>query len=882
MSNPHADGVVRLADYRAPAWRITHAELTFDLDFATSEVAAKLHLQPDPGQPGSELRLDGEALELLDIRLDGQPLALDRFVADADGLLVRGVTGPCVLETRVRIRPDGNTELEGLYRSGDILITQCEAEGFRRITYFTDRPDVMPTWRTTLRADPARFPVLLANGNPRERGRLDDGRHYAVWDNPHPTPSYLFALVAGPLQSIDAVHTTAEQREVKVAVWAAATDLPRCAYALGAVLRAMAWDERRFGRSYDLEAFNVVAVQDFTMGAMENKGLNIFNARYVLADPDTATDADHLGIESVVGHEYFHNWSGNRVTLRDWFQLSLKEGFTVFRDQEFSADLHSRSVRRIEVVRVLRARQFAEDGGPLAHPVRPASYREINNCYTLTIYEKGAELVRMLHTLLGEAAFRAGADRYFADNDGRAATVEDFLAAHARASGRDLGQFARWYAQAGTPELRISDDFDAATGTYTLAIDQHTPPTPGQTDKLPLHIPLRWALYDERGLPLALTPTATDANTDTDADADADADAPALVELTTTQTMLCVTGLRAPPLPAFNQGFGAPVQVHYAYTPDQLGRLARAERDPFNRWDALQRLALGVLLRRFPDAHAAHAALTDALGALLDDATADPAFVAECLQLPDFDTLAEAGTQIDVDALLAARDELLDQLAEAHAQRLESRYEQLHAAAGATLDGPAMAARRLRNGCLALLTRLDPSAARATAQFDAARGMTERLGALRLLIHFDAPNAAAARAQFCARYAADPLVTDKWLLLVATRPQPDAVAAVRELLTSAWWKPTNPNRVRAIVGSFSRMNPVAFHRADGAGYALVCEQLPILDAINPQVAARVLGGFESWHRLTDPRRAHAQAALAALDGKLVSRDCRDLLGRLLA
>ena len=868
-SGPSGHTDVLLSEYREPAWRIVHAELCFELDADATEVAARLALQPDPAQPLQALVLDGEDLELLALAIDGELLEASRYRVDATGLTIEGIAAACVLETRVRIAPSRNTQLQGLYRSGDSLLTQCEAQGFRRITWFTDRPDVMPTWRIALRADRARYPVLLANGNPLQQNDLGAGRHEAVWENPHPTPSYLFALVAGQLDCVGKDIVTAEGRAVRLQVWAAPTDVSRCAYALGAVERSVRWDERRFGRCYDLDVFNVVAAQDFTMGAMENKGLNIFNARYILADEASATDADYQGIESVIGHEYFHNWSGNRVTLRDWFQLALKEGLTVFRDQEFVSDLHSREVKRIEDVRLLRARQFAEDAGALAHPVRPVRYREINNFYTLTVYEKGAEIVRMLHTLLGETAFRAGMDRYFADNDGRAATIEDFLAAHARASGRDLAQFARWYAQAGTPEVEAEDDFDDATGRYTLRLAQRQSSVAG-ADAKPMLVPLRFALHAADG-------TRIDAACRGDATVRGD-----LIELEAVDHVLVFEGLRERPLPSFNQGFGAPVKLRYHYTPDALARLARCESDGVNRWDMLQQLALGVLLERFDANGSAEAALSLAVGDLLDDDAADPAFVAECMQLPDFETLADAQAVIDIDAVLAARTTLLRNLARTHGARLRHRYDALAALAAHGLDGVAMGARRLRNMCLAWLSEIDPQATLAAAQFDAAARMTDRLGALRCIVHADAPSAAKAQEAFAERHRDDPLVTDKWLAVAATRPHADAVERVRGLLESPWWTPANPNRVRAVLGSFSRMNPVAFHRADGAGYALLVEQLPRLDAINPQVAARLLAGFESWRRWSGGRDALAHQTLETLRGRLLSRDANDLLARLLA
>jgi len=862
----HAD--VYLSDYRAPAWRITHAELRFDLDADATEVHARLQLQPDPAQRDAPLVLDGEDLELLSIAVDGAPLDAAHYRIEANRLTIDRLAAACVLETRVRIAPSRNTQLQGLYRSGDTLLTQCEAEGFRRITWFTDRPDVMPTWKIALRANRAQYPILLANGNPLSQNDLGDGRHEAVWENPHPTPSYLFALVAGDLDCVGKDIVTAEGRDVRLQVWAAKNDVARCAFALGAVERSVRWDERRFGRCYDLDVFNVVAAQDFTMGAMENKGLNIFNARYILADEASATDADYQGIESVIGHEYFHNWSGNRVTLRDWFQLALKEGLTVFRDQEFVSDLHSREVKRIEDVRLLRARQFAEDAGALAHPVRPTRYREINNFYTLTVYEKGAEIVRMLHALLGEDTFRAGMDRYFADNDGRAATIEDFLAAHAQASGRDLAQFARWYARAGTPEVIVEDDFDVASGRYTLRFTQRQAQVAGANAQ-PLLIPLRFALYAADGKRID-APASGDAVVRGD-----------LIELTGEQHTLAFEGLPERPQPSFNQGFSAPVKLYYDYAPAALAQLARCERDGVNRWDMLQRLALGVLLRKFEAGAPAEAALSLAIGDLLDDDAADPAFVAECMQLPDFDTLADALETIDIDAVLESRSSLLRNLAHTHAPRLRRRYDALAAVAAHGLGGAAMSARRLRNMCLAWLSEIDPGATLATTQFDAATRMTDRLGALRCLVHADAPQAARAQEAFVEQHRDDPLIIDKWIAAVATRPHVDAVELVHALLKSPWWMPANPNRVRAVLGSFSRMNPAAFHRADGAGYALLAEQLPILDAINPQVAARLLAGFESWRRWSGGRDALARTVLESLHGKLQSRDANDLLIRLL-
>lgn len=883
LDNPAADSApttapkrIYLADYQPPAWWVRHTEIEFDLDLANTEVTARLHLEAnEPSAPGP-LVLDGEELELLSISVDGAVLEAARYQYEHATLTVTGLPARCVLETRVRIHPETNTQLEGLFVSRGLLITQCEAEGFRRITFFVDRPDVMSTWRITLRADAGRFPVLLANGNPLQAGTLDDGRHMAEWQNPHPTPCYLFAVVAGDLATVSKELVTAEGRKVKLAVLAAPSDIDRCDFALGALERALRWDEKRFGRCYDLDVYNLVAVQDFTMGAMENKGLNVFNARYVLADPETATDVDYQATEAVIGHEYFHNWSGNRVTLRDWFQLSLKEGFTVFRDQEFTSDLHSRAVKRIEDVRMLRMRQFAEDAGALAHPVRPDSYREINNFYTATVYEKGSEVVRMLHTLLGEETFRRGCDRYFKENDGRAATVEDFLAAMAAESGRGLEQFAGWYRQAGTPELRVTDQWDENGGVYEMTVVQQTPPTPGQAEKLPVAMPFKFALYAENGEAVTKTPQGGPP-----ARHDAGTPGQILVELAAAETRLRFEGLPARPLPAFNQGFAAPVKLHYGYTPADLGRLARIERDSFNRWEAMQRLATGIMLGQFSDEGSAREALRDAFAHMLADHEADAAFVAECMHLPDFDTLADQTAVIDVDALLTARDALLDYLAGALTLAVERRYEALEKAAGGGFSGKPRAARALRNVCVDWLTRARPAGGHALAQYDGAINMTQRLGALRALVRYDAPGKGGALASFRDRFRDDALVTDKWLAVVATRPNADAFDDVRELLASAWWVPTNPNRVRAILGSFARMNPHGFHRADGAGYALLGEQLPILDKINSQVAARQLGAFESWARLDAKHRALAEKELRSLRGRLESRECLDLLDRLL-
>jgi aminopeptidase N len=859
--------VVRLADYQPPAWRIPRTRLVFELDPERTLVSARLEIerQGDSAQP---LRLHGEELELLSLQLDGRVLEASAY-RYADGLLeIPNAPARCVLETTVAISPRSNTRLEGLYVSGPMLLTQCEAEGFRRITFFLDQPDVQSAFEVELRADRSRYPVLLSNGNPAGSGALDDGRHWARWHDPHPKPAYLFALVGGDIDCVMAPFSTLDGRSVEVRVWAERRDVPRCHYALQATLRAMRWDEQRFGRVYDLEQFNIVATQHFTMGAMENKGLNIFNARYVLADARSATDADYEAIESVIGHEYFHNWSGNRVTLRDWFQLSLKEGLTVFRDQEFSADLRSRGVKRIADVRLLRARQFVEDSGPLAHPVRPPEYAEINNFYTATVYEKGAEVIRMLHTLVGEDAFRRGLDRYFATHDGQSATVEDLLAAIAVESGRDLSQFKRWYEQAGTPQLDIEESFDADAGRYALRIRQHTPPTPGQADKAPLHIPLRIALYD------GVSGTEISAGLKGDAER-----REGLIELRGPEHVFELEGVEHKPLPAFLHGLSAPVRLNHAYSAGELARLVALERDPLLRWDAMQRLAQGAIIER----SAAHReAIVEACDRLLADREADPAFLAECLILPDVTTLADACTEIDFDALIREREDLLELLAEAHSDAAAARHAELAAVQPDALSPQAAAARRMKNVLLGWVTRLDPTAATAQAQFERAGTMTDRLAALGCLLHYDAPGATAALAAFRVEWAEDLLVTDKWIGLQMTRPQPEALDDLRALLADReLWQPANPNRVRAVLGSFGRSNPVAMHRRDGEGYALYAEQVVALDAINPQVSARLATALEQWRRLDAVRRPLAEASLQRIRNGARSRDLLDVTGRLL-
>lgn len=865
MSAPAAE--VLRSDYRPPAWTIPHVRLDFQLDAERTLVHAELRLQPDPLQALQALVLDGEELELLDIAIDDTQLDGDQYVYAQGKLHLPGVDKACTLRTTVAILPSANSALEGLYTSGQLLLTQCEAEGFRRITFFIDRPDVLSVYDVSLQADAARYPVLLANGNPVSQETIDHGQHRARWHDPFPKPSYLFAIAAGRMDHVSAPFTTEEGRSVMVNIWCEPGFAARCEFALEAALRAMRWDEQRFGRCYDLDVFNVVAAQDFTMGAMENKGLNIFNARYILADIDSATDADFEAVESVIGHEYFHNWSGNRVTVRDWFQLSLKEGFTVFRDQEFTSDLRSRAVKRIDDVRMLRARQFPEDAGAFAHPVRPERYREINNFYTATVYEKGAEVVRMLHTLLGEATFRAGCDLYFARHDGQAASVDAFLNAMREVSGRDLLQFERWYAQSGTPTLRIRDHYDAPSQTYTLTLQQHTPATPDQAEKQPLHVPLAYALYDTRDQPLQVTPRGDVLHR------------PGLLELRAEEHVVRFEGLAQRPLASFLQGLSAPARLDFDYSAAELGRLIRIERDPLCRWDAVQQLATRVILQtRDEDTRT----LIDAFGTLLQDRTLDPAFVSLCMALPEPGMLIDCAEQVDIEALLASRKHLQDQLAVAHHSVLIARFEELDAQQPDSLDASAIAARRLKGACLHWLARVELDGARAAALYARAHTLTDRLSALTALVHNDAPRAGDVLEHFAQRVETDLLLTDKWLGIVATRPHADAIEHVQQLLSGPHWLPRNPNRVRAIIGNFARNNLDALHRHDGAGYALLCGRIPELDAINPQVAARQIGALEYWRKLDEGRRRLIEIELRRLQALPLSNDMQEMLGRLLA
>jgi aminopeptidase N len=849
----------RLADYRPPDFLIDNVDLVFDLGAAETGVQSHVALRRNPkaGNPRAPLRLDGDELELMALALDGRPLTPSDYRHEPDGaLVVPAVPDSFVLDIETRIAPARNTALSGLYTSGGNFCTQCEPEGFRRITYFLDRPDVMARYSVTIRAEKAGFPVLLSNGNPAGAGDLPGGRHWAKWVDPHPKPSYLFALVAGDLVALKDRFRTRSGREVRLAIWVRRGDENKCGHAMASLKKAMRWDEETFGLEYDLDVFNIVAVSDFNMGAMENKGLNIFNTRYVLAQPASATDTDYQGIEAVIAHEYFHNWTGDRVTCRDWFQLSLKEGLTVFRDQLFSADQGSPAVCRIGNIRTLRAAQFPEDAGPLAHPVQPQSYLRIDNFYTATVYNKGAEVIRMIHTLLGKEGFRRGMDLYIKRHDNEAATIGDFVKAMEEGGGVDLAGFALWYAQAGTPEITIEDRYDPQARAYELSVAQKVPPTPGQPDKKPMPIPLAVGL---------IGPNGDEMPTRLEGEPQGRAGTRVLVPERERQTFRFVD-VPAPPVPSLLRNFSAPVKLQDVPL-DRLKFLAIHDTDPVARWDAGQQVATRMLLDRV----AAHrramppldADLVAAMRQTLADADRDPAFAVEALVLPSEASLADEMTVVAVEAIHAARESARAALGQALAEPLAETYRRLADPGPYQIDGPSIGRRALRNVCLAYLAAgYQASGARlAKAQFDAESSMTDVLAALGVLIDIDCPERAAALKQFYRRWEEDPLVIDKWFALQARSALPRTIEAVRALTTHPAFSRANPNRLRALIGTFAQGNPLHFHAASGAGYAFLADEVLALDKPNPITAARLVQPLGQWRRYDAARQGLMRAAL---------------------
>ena len=841
---------IRREDYRPAPYRVARTSLEFLLEPMGTRVHASLDVEPLQDRPGA-LELHGEHLKLVDIKIEGRPLAKDAYAVAGDKLVIKAPPATRFrLDTTVEIDPQANTALSGLYISDKMFCTQCEAEGFRRITYSLDRPDNMSVYAVRMVADRAHYPVLLSNGNEVARGTLPGGRHFAEWHDPFPKPSYLFALVAGDLAHVEDHFVTMSGRRVKLGIYVTHGNEDKVAFAMGALKRSMKWDEDAFGREYDLDVFNIVAVSAFNFGAMENKGLNIFNDKLILARPDTATDTDYDLIEAVVGHEYFHNWSGNRITCRDWFQLSLKEGFTVFRDQSFSADMRSAAVERIGDVRALRMRQFQEDGGPLAHPVRPDSYVTIDNFYTATVYEKGAELCRMVRTILGAEAFRKGSDLYFARHDGTAATCDDFIKAMEDASGCDLSQFKLWYAQAGTPRVKAHGHYDAAAKTYELTLEQNLASTPGQDAKKPMHIPVAVGLVGRnsgRDLQISLD--------------GGKAAATQVLNLREAKQVFKLMGVSEAPVPSIGRGFSAPVRFDIDLNGEDRAFLMAKDSDSFNRWESGQKLATELLLRMTKEARAgktpkADRLFIDAFGELLRDARKDPAFTAMAVQLPSEMELTQIIDDVDPDAVHLARETLRQALAATHAGALREIYQSLKSNEPYSPDAGPSGRRALRNTCLRYLTAHDTAATRALAfeQFRSADNMTDKIGGMAPLVDMSGEEREAALKLFYERSNANPLVIDKWMSLQAMSCRPDALSQVEALTKHSAFNIENPNRVRALVGAFVMNNQLRFHAADGAGYRFLADRVLQLDGLNPQVAARLCGAFETWRRFDGKRQ----------------------------
>ncbi len=858
---------IYLKNYRPPEFRIKTVDLHFSLDEESTRVRSRLTIERQ-GKGDHPLILNGEELKLIAIRLNGKVLSPDHYSVNVESLTLNQVPDQFELEIETEINPSANTSLEGLYLSNGNFCTQCEAEGFRKITYYLDRPDVMAIFTTTIEAEQEKYPVLLSNGNLIDQGILDNGRHWVRWHDPFKKPSYLFALVAGDLAVKKDTFTTRSGRTVDLRIYTEHHNIDKTDHAMVSLKRAMVWDEDTYGLEYDLDIYMIVAVDDFNMGAMENKGLNIFNSKYVLASPATATDMDYLGIESVIGHEYFHNWTGNRVTCRDWFQLSLKEGLTVFRDQCFTADLNSPAVKRIDDVRILRTHQFAEDASPMAHPVRPQSYMEINNFYTVTVYNKGAEVVRMYHTLLGQEGFRKGMDLYFERHDGQAVTTDDFRKAMEDANHVDLSQFQNWYDQAGTPEVHVSEDWDASHGRYTLVLRQTCPPTPGQDEKNPFVIPIRLGLLGSKGQPLIEE---------------------TLLTLTQQEQCFEFENLSEKPLPSLLRDFSAPVKLHFDYDNDQLAFLMAHDDNAFNRWDAGQQLAMRVLKGLTTDSqNQISLELTESVvdafrKTLLSDE--DPALIAEAMTLPPEADIAEQMEVIDPEAIFQARQFVRRTLAEYMQDDLLLVYERNQTEGDYNIDPMSMAKRRLKNCALAYLGTLENDQALELAwkQFSTATNMTDSLSALRVLAASTDGKKATALQQFYERWKDDALVLNHWFSIQASISRPETLEQVRELLDHSRFSIKNPNRVRALIGTFAQNNPRCFHWPDGSGYRFVADQILVLDPLNPQVAARLVRVFMRWKRYDEQRQSLMRTELERIrQQKGLSKDVFEIVDKSLS
>ena len=857
-------------DYRPSAWLVDTIDLRFELDPADTRVTARLALRRNPAvASGSEpLTLHGEDLELLTVRLNGAALDPGHFVVDAKGLRIENPPPAFELETEVRLRPEANTRLMGLYTSNRAFCTQCEAEGFRRITYYLDRPDVMARYTTRIEADKVKYPVLLSNGNRVGQGGLPDGRHWVQWEDPFRKPSYLFALVAGDLVCHRGSFTTASGREVALEIWVEPQNADKCEHALASLKAAMKWDEDTYGLEYDLDIYMIVAVDDFNMGAMENKGLNIFNSKFVLAKPSTATDDDYEGIESVVAHEYFHNWTGNRVTCRDWFQLTLKEGLTVFRDQEFSADMLSPAVQRIKDVTRLRTAQFAEDAGPLAHPIRPESYIEMNNFYTATVYEKGAEVVRLYQTLFGKEGFRKGLRHYLAEHDGSAVTCDDFRQAMATANGADLAQLERWYSQAGTPQVRARGEWDEQAGVYTLTLSQSQRALPDAPSPLPLPIPIRVGLLAPDG---AEVPGSS-----------------RLLQLTEAEQSFTFDGVVERPIASLARGFSAPVRIDVDRSAEELAFLMAHDADPFNRWEAGQELSKRTLLALVDEVKRGRALtlgpqLLDAFRKVLLDPGLDGSIKALTLGLPSEELLSQELAVVDPEAVHGARRFVIREIAASLRDEWRRIYDE-HAHGTEAVDKTQVNRRRLKNRALRYLVALEePEVIELAAhQFRTATGMTDYEAAFSSLIDLVSPETDHAVEEFYATWKHEPLVLDKWFRMQAMSSAPDAFERVVSLSQHPDFHIANPNRARSLLYAFSVGNPVAFHRPDGAAYRFVADMVLELDAINPQVASRIVGSFNQWKRYEPARGALMKAELERIASRpAISKDVSEIVERAL-
>jgi aminopeptidase N len=867
-------------DYTPPSYLVDTVELGFDLDPARTIVANRMTMRRNPASLQRDIEMFGENLDLVALRMNGRKLGKRDYRIEGTVLRIPNAPDEVTLEIETLTAPDKNTTLSGLYVSNGNFFTQCEAEGFRNITYFPDRPDVMAKYTVMLRANKEQYPVLLSNGNLIEEGDLGDGRHYAKWEDPFKKPSYLFALVAARLVCQEEKFKLKDGREALLQVWVEEGNLDKTDYAMQSLKNSIRWDEERYGLELDLDRFMIVAVGDFNMGAMENKGLNIFNTKFVLANPRVATDVDFQGIEAVVGHEYFHNWTGNRVTCRDWFQLSLKEGLTVFRDQEFSADMigteSGRAVSRIDQVRTLRQAQFPEDAGPMAHPVRPDSFVEINNFYTVTVYEKGAEVVRMYQTLLGVEGFRKGMDLYFHRHDEQAVECDDFRSAMADANERDLTQFERWYSQAGTPVVRAETRYDEANQTYELRLAQSCPTTPGQAEKLPFHIPVAIGLLGADGADLPLIIDGKNRG------------ATAVLELSDAEQTFVFTGVNEKPTPSILRNFSAPVVLEYDYTDEELLHLFSHDSDPVNRWEAGQRLAMARALK-LTDQAASGSKLTlddtfvEAMRKMLTDESLDPSFREQALLLPSELLIAEQTEAVNPLAIHIARQYMRADIGARLRSELIGQYKANQTPGEYSPDAVSAGKRALKNLALSYLTAAadEESIALAQRQFDAAGNMTDRVAALAALVHAGAPSAQEALQRFYDEFENEALVIDKWFAMQASAPTTD-VAAIRELMRHPAFNLRNPNRARSLISTFCAANPVQFHAPDGSGYAFWAEQVIALDALNPQVASRLSRAMDRWRRYVPALQVPMKKALQQVSGrKKLSNDVREVIGKAL-